>query len=574
MQGRIQQYNENIRRRLNQSNQSNRSSRSPRTYFDTALNFEFQSTPNFETSVYSVFNGRPGNDDHVINSELMETVKNRLHTFFYLMKTVIRSSEKQSFGNCEFTPIDNTLSGLLAHWKTLYGPTSINNATNINGEKNGEKNGENSNLILDKVESAPIINKPTTHIATTLMYSYINNCFTSMKINVRHLPEKCSEDEMFATLANIKLGNLFKSLNNPFVDKKSYNKMLSIFCKTQKLYNSFTKLAKIWKRQKMAIQVNYDLGLNPIAVATTPAITVYQNGAGYIFKIADLINIFHSALVHSPNFFADPLFPKNPYTNLPFSRATLYNTYYAIKLSDYNMPLLFHLFWKVDFDIRAFTLNNEAIIRDVFIQDFVKTSTTDILYLYVKQMIKKIDKRRHLCIHSKFPQDTLVDIMRPYLHLYLLNLFSISHSDLKFNSHIKLQCKFARFIRFNPKFGRKLLVPIKPWLMRHPKSLFAHLPNNPFTDPKTSPLFEQISQLRQEFHQLDQMKPISSINNIYYSSKQFLENPQNKRLRYKTIFNTKHMSYYSDEFIPTATSFEHLDDDNGRNSDIDSTDTD
>lgn len=480
---------------------------------------------NLGTDMYSVFENPSilrHNYTTIINTELLEMVKSRLNTFLYLMKTVIHISEK-----LPFETFNNSISQLLFHWKTLYGSS------------------------LEQPEQATHVKH---NIANTLMYSYINNCAINTISEVQNSPEKITENELFNLLSKIKLRNLSKILDNKFVNDICINDILNIFCKTQQLYRAFTKLAIMWKKHKATIQVDYDLGLNPINIATTPAITIYQNGAGYIFKVADLINIFHSALVHSPNFFVDPLFPKNPYTNIPFTKATLYNAYFCIKRTDFKMPLLFHLFYEVEFDIHQFMYNNEAIIRDIYIQDFVKTSTTECLYVYVKQMIKSLDKRRQLKIHADFPQETLVDIMRPYLHLYLLHAYSLSNNDRKLCSHYKLQRKFARFIRYNPQFGRKILVPKRPWSVQFPKSLDKHYPHNPFKPAEASPLLEQMLKYQSDINNVDGIGiELSRNGGQYFSRKQFIENPENKCLRYTTTFNTKHMSYYSEEFIPSVS---------------------
>ena len=539
MSGRIRQYGENVRRRLDRSRHHSNVSLS-RTYFDPIL------VPNYETSVYSFLDCYPGNDDFVINKEMMNVITRRLQAFFYLIKTVVHLSEIPPIARPEFRPMNNSLSGLLAHWSTLYGPNS----------NNQQKMGHS--------------------VASPLMYTYINSCLTHIKHHIRRIPEGYSNYELLTTLAKIKIGNLFKLLNNAFVDLASQHQILTLFCKTQKVYNGFTKFARLWRERKMPIQVDCDMGLNTIDTMKVPAITVYQNGAGYIFKISDLINIFNSALINSPHFFAEPLFPKNPYTNLPFSRATLYNAYYAIKQSDFNMPLLFQLFYEADFHIQTFLYNNEAIIRDLFIQDFVKSSTTDVLYLYVKQMFRSIDKRRRLKIDYGFPHDVLVDIMRPYLQLYLLHLFSISHSDRKFNANLKLQRKFDRFIRFNPQFGRKILVPIRPWFMQFPRSINDPYPTNPFIIPVASPLLGQMFQYQRDIHNVDGfgIELPRSNHCQYFSEDEFLDNPENKRLRYKITYNTEHVSYYSEEFVQTTFSYES-NEDNGLNSDTDSgTETD
>jgi hypothetical protein len=198
--------------------------------------------------------------------------------------------------------------------------------------------------------------------------------------------------------------------------------------------------------------------LNPIDRTTTPHIIIYQTGSGYVFKLSDLINIINTALAHSPQFFVDSMNPRNPYTNLEFNAGMLYKIYWKIRQSNYRMPILFQLYYECEFDIQRFVFEHESIIRDYYIADFVKNTPANELVKHVQQMIKLMDKRKILRIHSHFPNQLLVDIMRPYLKLYMHNVYSISHTDKKFSSYYKLKHKLREFINYNPNFGRKLMV--------------------------------------------------------------------------------------------------------------------
>jgi hypothetical protein len=193
--------------------------------------------------------------------------------------------------------------------------------------------------------------------------------------------------------------------------------------------------------------------LNPIEDKTS-SILIYQDGAKYLFRLSDLMNIMHTALSHSVNFFVDPLFPKNPYTNQPFTNAMLYAIYFKIRESTYRMPKLFQLFYEVGFDIDRFLYENEAIIRDVYISDYVYKTPSSYLKPQVMMMIRKMNRKQALRIHKDFPVDHLVNIMKPYLYLYYYHMYSISQTDKKYNTMFSLQSKMKKFFDFNPQFGR------------------------------------------------------------------------------------------------------------------------
>lgn len=245
-------------------------------------------------------------------------------------------------------------------------------------------------------------------------------------------------------------------LSNSFINYEYKIKSFQTFCRVQRRYHTFARFVNKWKRSNTKIQVDYDMCLIPINRQTTPHIIIYQNNAGYIFKIADLINIINSSLLHSMQFFADPFFPKNPYTNMPFTIAMMYHIYTSIRKSDFRMPIIIQLFYDANFEIEQFIYDNEATIRDMHIKDFVKNSTTNVLRKHVNEMIYCIHPTgRRLCISSDFPNDLLIDIMRPYLYLYLINCYSLVRSDKKVGSLRKLLEKMNEFINYNPFFGRK-----------------------------------------------------------------------------------------------------------------------
>ena len=100
-------------------------------------------------------------------------------------------------------------------------------------------------------------------------------------------------------------------------------------------------------------------------------------------------------------------------------------------------------------------------------------------------------KYKILCIHKNFPKNKLVEIMRPYLHLYYLSKYYIVGTEKITNSYEILIKKFDLFIRYNPYFGRKLFKLDKNnkylvdnydenhmnFYKKYDKSVFKKLPN-------------------------------------------------------------------------------------------------
>jgi len=266
-----------------------------------------------------------------------------------------------------------------------------------------------------------------------------------------------------------KIRFLNKTLSNIFLNEINKENVLEIFTKVQKTYHAFSRLAHIYRFKKSELQINHDLYLNPIT--SQKYATILQNGKKYMFTATDLINIINTALSNAPHFFVEPLVAKNPYNNMPFEKSSLYNIYFFLRTTNYKMPILIEKYFLANFDITSFYFENESIIRDIAIDNFVFKSDTKILYPSVINMINKYDTKNILTISEDFPKDKLVNIMRPYLHLYYITKYSFMFNK-KENAYNELQYKMKQFIKFNPRFGRKYVL------------------NNPFTK-KTDISFEE-----------------------------------------------------------------------------------
>lgn len=248
-----------------------------------------------------------------------------------------------------------------------------------------------------------------------------------------------------------------KIIDNMFILNHHKENAVELFYKSQRTYWAFSRLARIFKMRRAKLQVFCDMYMMPIDPVKTRAILVYQDGAKYLFKLTDLINIIHNALSNSPYHFADPIFPKNPYTNIEFSIGTMYEIYYQIRHSDYKMPALLNAFFQESFDLRRFAYNHEAVIRDIYLEDYAKKTPANELYIETLFMIKMFNRPKRLHIHNEFPKDRLVDIMRPYLRLYFIHEYSISDTSKRSESYETLREKMKQFIDYNPQFGRKIM---------------------------------------------------------------------------------------------------------------------
>jgi hypothetical protein len=247
---------------------------------------------------------------------------------------------------------------------------------------------------------------------------------------------------------------LKRNIENIFFTQQDKEKFLEYFSKIQKHNFAFMRFYNIWKYKRSRITVSDDLYLNPIDVNGKNVFIVVQNKKKYLFSLANLINMVNSSLSNTSHFFSCPLILKNPYSNIVFNKSDLYNLYFAIKKSSFIMPVLYHYYFLTNFNITEFRDQYEGIIREISIDNHIKNSDCNTLYSGVYNMLKEHKPR--INIHPDFPKEELVNIMRPYLRLYYISMYSLDEYK-KLNAFSELHKRLHKFYRYNPRFGRKIV---------------------------------------------------------------------------------------------------------------------
>ena len=244
-------------------------------------------------------------------------------------------------------------------------------------------------------------------------------------------------------------------IENAFCSDEFKEKILTLFCKIQKTNTAFSRLSFIYKYKKASIKINTDVFLNPIKLGDKNIICIFDknNSCKYLFMINDIIQIIKKSLTNSPYFFSHPLESKNPYTNIPFNKSTLYNIYFFIKEKYYIVPELIQNFFYKNFDLEEFCKNNTYVIREYVIKDFIDNISPEEAEIYIFSMVEKYYKKKTY-IDIDFPKNKLLEIMRPYLQYYFIATYSLCMGKRHEYFH-KLEEKLQRFFKFNKKFGRR-----------------------------------------------------------------------------------------------------------------------
>ena len=185
-------------------------------------------------------------------------------------------------------------------------------------------------------------------------------------------------------------------------------------------------------------------------------VQIIQHKRIYTFSLTEIMNIIVSSIANTSYFFSEPKTCKNPYTNLPFDKSSLYNIYFKVRSSSLLMNPLFHAFFISNFDIEEYQTVNEYIIREYSIKHYINKSPTGVLYPLVFDMITVMKFTKYIKIHKEFPKDKLVEIMKPYLYLFYLYEYSLDNSrrDVAYD---QLVVKLTKFTEYNPDFGKKII---------------------------------------------------------------------------------------------------------------------
>ncbi len=289
------------------------------------------------------------------------------------------------------------------------------------------------------------VGKKNTYNTDFVSYAFIN----ALRLKPSH------------TLPQSKYKILFQSIiNNKFVDNNTRARIMNNFYKAQRIYFAFSRQAYLFKLKKAKIyDVNTDLCMTPLCkFKGSMLLEIYDDVTKkkYLYRTSDIINIICTSLTNSPDFFTESLFPKNPYTNIDFTYAQLYNIYFSIRESNYIMPTLLLQFFLKNFDITTFSRENECYIRDYAIKYFNRNSSQDDKYYYIKDLlIEYANILKSIVIHSEFPRDKIIETFQIYLEDFLTIHYSLN-PVMRTSRKRKLRNALYTFNKLNPTFGRKI----------------------------------------------------------------------------------------------------------------------
>jgi len=105
-----------------------------------------------------------------------------------------------------------------------------------------------------------------------------------------------------------------------------------------------------------------------------------------------------------------------------------------------------------------FENENEVLIRDYVIKNYIENMNDSALEIKIKYMLKYYNKLhfKKFEINKGFPKKKIIEIFKPYLYLFYMGIFSLDINKRNKSNDLWEKCMF-RFRYFFPTFGKKYI---------------------------------------------------------------------------------------------------------------------
>jgi len=262
---------------------------------------------------------------------------------------------------------------------------------------------------------------------------------------------------LFSSKNTFRIKQLIKELDNRFSSPKIREELINHFCKFKQIYWAFTKLARIWKISKTPMRIQTDLYMNELDPKNPLTFQLVHPNGIYLFSLHNLARIVVDAITHQSGMFLEPLYIKNPYTNGLLSKCDLFNIYISLRTNHLRIHEMLEKFFRCEFNAFEFRRKHETELRDLAIDQYAKTANISELAQDVDDMLRLHKMSKKINIAKGFPQNVLVETMRPFLKIYLLERYSFSSMTRKYSAK-QLDLKLKHFTENNPNYGKKMEV--------------------------------------------------------------------------------------------------------------------
>ena len=243
-------------------------------------------------------------------------------------------------------------------------------------------------------------------------------------------------------------------LDNPCQRTNEKMQLVDLFRKTQAVLNTFRKFYNNHSAKKaICYDCTTDLDLEPLyLIKDKLKFKFIQDNTLFTFTNKDLLKIISNSLLHHDNFFADALFPKNPYTNVKISKTILYNFYFYLLKNNFRIPEVFRRFYYCNFDLNVFMRKHDSYIRETSIDNYHKQISMKQHYEEIILFLRSI-QIDCIYIHIDFPKKSVIDAFSKIYRHHLHSRFDLSADNRRYHCR-KFRSLLNEFMNKNKTFGR------------------------------------------------------------------------------------------------------------------------
>ena len=247
--------------------------------------------------------------------------------------------------------------------------------------------------------------------------------------------------------------------SNEFMDNEDVLQIAKIYIKTKQIKNKLEKLIRIFKKKKAILyDCNTDLYLNNLDnFKDKYKITIIENKTKYNFRLSNLVNYWVESLTNNDALFSKPIPLTNPHTNLDISEHNLYNIYFKLLDTGFNIPMSINAFFQCNMDITVFAFKYYTMLKEKTIENFI--NQTNNIYDKWDQIINMLHDYRKIIDYLTFSNfvsyQTKISICKKLeqpLNHYLKYKFSCNPL-IKKKENIASKKKIKKYLNANPNFG-------------------------------------------------------------------------------------------------------------------------
>ena len=248
---------------------------------------------------------------------------------------------------------------------------------------------------------------------------------------------------------------------NEFLDSDDIIIIGRLFVKFKKIKNILSSFVRRYKWKKSVLyNCNSDLYLNDLdSFKDKHKITILENNTRYRFRLSNIINYWTESLTNSNGLFTKPIDLKNPYTNLKISTHNLYNIYFKLLNTGFDLPLSIKAFFVYNMDIEDFSFKYYPMLKEKAIETFIEKN--GMIHEKWEQILNMLYEYRKIIKYLTFMDNIhygvkikACRIFKKALNNYLLFKFSCN-PHVKKNANISAKKILINLLIEKSNFGFK-----------------------------------------------------------------------------------------------------------------------